>query len=72
MARTDPASAPCLDGGPLLAPSELDELKQELPAWELIDGHHLHKRLEFPDFASALAWLNRAAAICEQQGQAPR
>ncbi len=68
MALSDESCIPCRDGGPTLEPSELEELRQELPGWEVIDSHHLHKRREFPDFARALAWLNRAGEICEEQG----
>ena len=34
--------------------------------WELIDGHHLQRSFSFPDFVSALAFVNRAGEICEQ------
>jgi 4a-hydroxytetrahydrobiopterin dehydratase len=33
--------------------------------WTLIDSHHLEKRFEFPDFASALKFVNEAGEICE-------
>ena len=36
------------------------------PGWLLEDGHHLAKEWRFADFAAALGFLNRAAAICEQ------
>lgn len=39
-----------------------------LKAWELVEGHHLRRTFRFADFAAALAWLNRAGAVCEQQG----
>ncbi|MEB3165068.1 MAG: 4a-hydroxytetrahydrobiopterin dehydratase [Cyanobacteriota bacterium] len=68
MALRDEACIPCQEGGSTLAPEELDQLRDELPGWEVIDQHHLHKRLSCPDFASAMDWLNSAAAICEQQG----
>lgn len=68
MGLRDETCVPCRDGGPTLTPEELAELQQELQGWSVVDGHHLHKRLVHPDFGSALAWLNRAGAICEQQG----
>jgi 4a-hydroxytetrahydrobiopterin dehydratase len=68
MALRDETCIPCRDGGPTLDPSALAEVKAELPGWAIVDGHHLQKRLEFPDFSTALAWLNRAGAICEEQG----
>ncbi|MFO8237274.1 MAG: 4a-hydroxytetrahydrobiopterin dehydratase [Prochlorococcaceae cyanobacterium] len=68
MALRDETCIPCRDGGPTLDPEELQELRAELPGWEVVEGHHLHKRLSFEDFSSALRWLNRAGAICDEQG----
>ena len=68
MSLRDEVCEPCRDGGPTLTPEELVALEPELPGWQVVDGHHLQKRLTFPVFARALALLNLAAAICEQQG----
>jgi 4a-hydroxytetrahydrobiopterin dehydratase len=68
MALRDETCIPCRDGGPTLNDADLVELTDELPGWQVIDGHHLQRRLEFPNFSSALDWLNRAGAICEEQG----
>jgi 4a-hydroxytetrahydrobiopterin dehydratase len=68
MALRDETCIPCRDGGATLSPEELTELQNQLMDWRVVDGHHLHKRLDFADFATALAMLNRAGAICEEQG----
>lgn len=34
----------------------------------MVDHHHFLKSLAFGDFASALAWVNRAGAVCEANG----
>lgn len=68
MALHDETCVPCHAGGSSLTGEELALLKSELPAWDVIDDHHLHRRLAFADFASALAWLNQAGVICEEQG----
>lgn len=68
MALRDESCIPCRDGGTTLSHDELVVLREELPAWEVQDGHHLHKKLVFPNFTTALAWINAAAAICEAQG----
>ena len=34
--------------------------------WQVVDDHHLQKVFEFPDFISALQFVNKAGAICEQ------
>ena len=68
MALRDETCVPCQEGGSTLSAEDLDLLREELPGWEVVDHHHLHQRLSFPDFATALGWINCAAAICEQQG----
>lgn len=68
MALRDETCIPCRDGGPTLEAGELAALQAELPSWQVIDGHHLHRRLDFGDFMGALRWLNQAGEICEQQG----
>ncbi len=39
--------------------------------WTVVDGHHLHKVFTFPDFVSALAFVNKVGAIAEAQGHHP-
>jgi len=54
---------PCRGGVPALQGEELERLKQELPTWQVVDGHHLLKTFTFPDFKTALAFVNRAGEI---------
>lgn len=68
MALANEACLPCRDGAPTLTAQELASLMGELPGWEVIDHHHLRKRWRFADFRTALDWVNRAGAICEEQG----
>jgi 4a-hydroxytetrahydrobiopterin dehydratase len=68
MALRDEVCVPCRDSGPTLDAEEISALLVELPDWDVVDGHHLHKRLAFRDFASALSWLNHAGQLCEEQG----
>ncbi|MFM7734066.1 MAG: 4a-hydroxytetrahydrobiopterin dehydratase [Cyanobium sp.] len=68
MGLAEETCIPCLDGGPTLGKAEIVALLAELRGWQVVDGHHLQRAWSFPDFARALAWLERAAAICEQQG----
>ena len=35
--------------------------------WELIEIHHIERIWTFPDFDSALQFVNDAGAICEKQ-----
>jgi 4a-hydroxytetrahydrobiopterin dehydratase len=64
---------PCRGGVPPLAGAELERLLGELGpnGWTVIGGHHLEKEYGFPDFASALAFVNRVGELAEQQGHHP-
>ena len=62
---------PCRGGVPPLAVEEIDRLKTQLEGWEVIDGHHLHKHLSFPDFAASLAYVNQVGALAEEEGHHP-
>jgi 4a-hydroxytetrahydrobiopterin dehydratase len=46
-------------------------LLAQIDGWEVVGNHHLEKTYRFPDFASALAFVNRAGAIAEEQGHHP-
>ena len=43
----------------------------ELKGWEVVEGHHLHKAYKFPDFQTALDFVNRIGATAEAQGHHP-
>jgi 4a-hydroxytetrahydrobiopterin dehydratase len=63
---------PCRKGTPPLPASERDRLLAELGGgWEVVDGHHLLKVYRFPDFAAALAFVNRVGAQAEAEGHHP-
>jgi 4a-hydroxytetrahydrobiopterin dehydratase len=64
---------PCKGGVPPLAESERSRLLAELGpnGWEIPGGHHLAKQYKFPDFAQALAFVNRIGAVAEEQGHHP-
>ena len=51
----------------LLSPDDIRAGLAEAPGWIYEDDHHLAAEWRFEDFAAALAFLNRAAALCEQQ-----
>jgi 4a-hydroxytetrahydrobiopterin dehydratase len=63
---------PCRGGVPALHGEELrDHIRALGNGWRVIDEHHLERELEFPDFASALAFTNRVGAIAEEEGHHP-
>ncbi len=54
--------------------ANLAELHGQLadPAqWKIIDEHHLVRAFKFPDFKSALAFVNRVGEVAEEQGHHP-
>jgi 4a-hydroxytetrahydrobiopterin dehydratase len=62
---------PCRGGVPPLQGAELDKLTSQVSGWSVVDGHHLAKIYPFPDFKTALEFVNRAGAIAEQEGHHP-
>ena len=62
---------PCRGGVPPLQGQGLAEISAQLPDWTVVDGHHIEKTFQFPNFKSALAFVNRIGDIAEQQGHHP-
>jgi len=62
---------PCRGGVPPLRRDEYEPLLKQLDGWEVEGEHHLRKRYAFPDFATALAFVNRIGALAEQEGHHP-
>lgn len=62
---------PCRGEVPALKGAELAALQKQVSGWEVVREHHLHKTYKFPDFAQALAFVNRVGEVAEQQGHHP-
>lgn len=62
---------PCRGGVPPLKGEAIEKLKAQVPDWHVVDWHHLIKKFEFPDFKTALAFVNRAGEIAEAEGHHP-
>ena len=71
MSLAEKHCVPCRGGVPPLKSEELERLKQQLPGWQVVDEHHLLKSFSFPDFRSALGFVNKAGAIAEEEGHHP-
>ena len=62
---------PCRGGVPALKGRELQAYHAQLPGWQVIDEHHLFRSFSFPDFQTALAFVNRTGAVAEQECHHP-
>jgi 4a-hydroxytetrahydrobiopterin dehydratase len=62
---------PCRAGTAPLQGAELDRLAAQLPDWHVIQAHHLEKAFAFPNFVTALAFVNRIGAVAEEEGHHP-
>lgn len=65
---------PCRGGVPPLKGKELAEMHRQVPEfahWEVIDEHHISRSYDFPDFRSALAFVNKVGQLAEEQGHHP-
>jgi 4a-hydroxytetrahydrobiopterin dehydratase len=61
----------CQGGIPALKEGEIKIYLSEIKDWHVIDNHHIEKTFEFPDFASALSFVNKVGALAEQEGHHP-
>ncbi len=63
---------PCRGGVPPLEGEALDALAEQLGAgWRVVDGHHLEKEYRFPNFVTALDFVNRVGEMAEEQNHHP-
>jgi len=62
---------PCKGGVPPLKGEALKKLSRELPAWKVIDEHHLARTYDFSDFRSALNFVMKIGELAEEQGHHP-
>jgi 4a-hydroxytetrahydrobiopterin dehydratase len=62
---------PCRGGTPPLKGTELKTFAGQLPDWKIIEEHHIEKRFVFPDFKTALKFVNSIGAVAEQEGHHP-
>ena len=62
---------PCKGGVPPLKGAELERLGQELPDWKIANEHHIARSFKFPDFRTALDFVDKVGALAEEQGHHP-
>jgi 4a-hydroxytetrahydrobiopterin dehydratase len=71
MSLAEKHCVPCRGGVPPLQGDELAKLLAEVPGWQLIENHHIIKEFKFPDFKTALDFVNKVGAVAEQEGHHP-
>jgi 4a-hydroxytetrahydrobiopterin dehydratase len=71
MSLAEKHCVPCRGGVPPLKGEALEALKTQVPGWQVVDEHHLTKSFTFPDFRSALDFVNRVGAVAESEGHHP-
>lgn len=61
---------PCQAGEPPLSAAEAEAPAREAPRWALEDKA-IERKFQFKDFAEAMGFVNKVAAIAEEQGHHP-
>ncbi len=46
-------------------------MTSQVKGWNVVNQHHITKDFLFPDFVTALAFVNKAGALAEEQGHHP-
>ncbi|MGB9071822.1 MAG: 4a-hydroxytetrahydrobiopterin dehydratase [Terriglobales bacterium] len=70
----DKTCIPCHGGVPSLKGKELADIHRQLPEhsqWIVVNEHHIVRKCQFPDFRSALAFVNKVGGLAEEQGHHP-
>ena len=62
---------PCRGGVPPLTAEQIRPLQAQVKGWEVIRNHHLEREFQFPDFKTALEFVNKVGAVAEEQGHHP-
>jgi 4a-hydroxytetrahydrobiopterin dehydratase len=71
MQLAEKRCVPCRGGVPPLTREAIEQLLPQIPEWQVVDDHHLARTYTFPDFRTALDFVNRAGAVAEEQGHHP-
>ena len=62
---------PCKGGVPPLTKEVSHAYLEQLKNWDIIEGHHLEKIIEFKNFVDALSFTNQVGKIAEEEGHHP-
>lgn len=62
---------PCKKGTAALKEKEINLLLQKIDSWDLNENIHLNKTFLFPDFKSALSFVNKVGELSEIENHHP-
>ena len=74
MSLESKTCVPCRGGVPPLKGKDLKAIHNQLAdagEWKVINEHHLTRAFAFPDFKTALDFVNKVGALAEAQGHHP-
>ena len=71
MSLAEKHCVPCRGGVPALQGETLEAMKVQVPGWQVVEGHHVTRSFQFPDFKTALDFVNRVGAVAEEEGHHP-
>jgi len=71
MGLAEKQCIPCQGGVPPLKGAEIEKYRAEIPEWNVVNEHHLERVFAFPDFRTALEFVNRVGELAEQEGHHP-
>ena len=54
---------PCRGGVPPLTAEEIKPLESQVKDWAVVNNHHVEKEFRFPDFKTALHFVNKVGQI---------
>lgn len=62
---------PCRGGVPPLTPEQIKPLANQLNDWRVVNSHHVERQFKFPDFKTALDFVNAVGRIAEEEAHHP-
>ena len=71
MALSEKTCVSCRGGVPPLTAEEIKPLAEQVENWNVANNHHVEKEFKFPDFRTALSFVNKVGEIAEEQGHHP-
>lgn len=70
MSLLEKKCVPCESGTPPLSPEKIKVFLEEVPSWEIKEGH-VYKQFKFRNFKESMNFINKVAEIAEKEGHHP-